>query len=150
MGGIGTTKVLVEGFGWVYIVLVLDWYTKKIAGYQADLRCTAQQWLEATDRAVNTQFPSGVRGHHLSLLSDNGCQPTSAALLAACRALQIHQAFTGDNNPKGNADTERFMRAMEEESLWLREWTCPFELITALDLWITTDNDQYLHSALGY
>jgi hypothetical protein len=23
------TKVLVEGFGWVYIVLVLDWYTKK-------------------------------------------------------------------------------------------------------------------------
>jgi putative transposase len=26
--GIDMTKVLVEGFGWVYIVVVLDWYTK--------------------------------------------------------------------------------------------------------------------------
>jgi putative transposase len=31
--GIDMTKVMVEGFGWVYIVLVLDWYTKKIVGY---------------------------------------------------------------------------------------------------------------------
>jgi putative transposase len=40
--GIDMTKVLVEGFGWVYVVIVLDWYTKKIVGYQAGLRCTAQ------------------------------------------------------------------------------------------------------------
>ena len=45
--GIDMTKVLVEGFGWVYIVIVLDWYTKKIVGFQAGLRCTAPQWLEA-------------------------------------------------------------------------------------------------------
>jgi transposase InsO family protein len=64
--------------------------------------------------------------------------------------LQIHQAFTSDNNPKGNADTERFMRTLKEECLWLREWTCPLELITALERWIATYNEQYLHSALGY
>jgi putative transposase len=29
------TKVLVAGFGWIYIVVVLDWYTKKIVGYHA-------------------------------------------------------------------------------------------------------------------
>ena len=56
------TKVLVEGFGWVYIVVVLDWYTKKIVGYYAGLRCTAQQWLAALDMAVNRQFPDGARG----------------------------------------------------------------------------------------
>lgn len=33
--GIDMTKLLVEGFGWVYIVVVLDWYTKKIVGYYA-------------------------------------------------------------------------------------------------------------------
>jgi putative transposase len=148
--GIDMTKVLVEGFGWVYIVIVLDWYTKKIVGYQADLRCTVQQWREAIDRAVNAQFPDGARGHGLSLMSDNGCQPTSVAFLEACRALQIHQAFTSYNNPKGNADTERFMRTLKEECLWLREWTCPLELITALERWIATYNEQYLHSALGY
>src|SRR3712207_3373011 len=29
-GGIDMTKLLVGDFGWVYIVVVLDWYTKKI------------------------------------------------------------------------------------------------------------------------
>jgi hypothetical protein len=29
--------------------------------------------------AVNRQFPAGVRGHELHLMSDNGCQPTSKA-----------------------------------------------------------------------
>jgi hypothetical protein len=40
--GIGLTKVPVQGFGWVYIVIVLDWYTKTIVGYYAGIRCTAQ------------------------------------------------------------------------------------------------------------
>ena len=43
--GIDMTKVLVEGFGWVYIMLVLDWYTKEIVGHYAGLRCTTQYWL---------------------------------------------------------------------------------------------------------
>ena len=45
--GIDLTTVLVEGFGWVYIVLVLDWYTKKIVGDYAGIRCTTQHWLAA-------------------------------------------------------------------------------------------------------
>ena len=58
--GIDMTKVLVEGFGWVYIVVVLDWYTKKIVGYYAGKPCMAQHWLSALDIAVNGQFPDGA------------------------------------------------------------------------------------------
>jgi len=36
--GIDMTKVMVEPLGWVYVVIVLDWYTKKIVGYYADLQ----------------------------------------------------------------------------------------------------------------
>jgi len=75
------TKVLVEGFGWSYIVLALDWYT---------------------------------------------------------------------NNLKGNADTERIIRPLKEECLWLQDWTCPLALIRALEGWIAHDNGYDLHSALGY
>lgn len=32
------TKVLMEPVGWVYLVLVLDWYTKKIVGHYAGLQ----------------------------------------------------------------------------------------------------------------
>jgi len=30
--GIDMTKFLVAGLGWVYLVIVIDWYTKKIVG----------------------------------------------------------------------------------------------------------------------
>jgi transposase InsO family protein len=42
------------------------------------------------------------------------------------------------------------MRTLKEECLWLQEWTCPFELMTALESGIATYNEHYLHSALGY
>ena len=148
--GLDMTKVLVEGVGWIYIVIVLDWYTKAVVGHYAGLRCTAQQWLEALDMAVNCEFPQGGRGQGVSLMSDNGCQPTSTAFMQACATLEIQQAFTSDNNPKGNADTERFMRTLKEECLWLQEWTCPLQLICALKDWLAHYNDHYLHSALGY
>jgi putative transposase len=99
--------------------------------------------------AVSRQFPDGVRGEGVSPMSDYGCQPTSVAFLDACRALQIQQACTSDNNPKGNADTERWMRTLTEECLWLQEWTCPFALVKVVEGWIDQYNEQYLHSALG-
>jgi putative transposase len=73
------TNVMVEGCGWVSIVLVLDWYTKKIVGDDAGMPCTARHWVEALERAVNRQFPDGARGKGLSLMSDHGCQPTSGS-----------------------------------------------------------------------
>jgi putative transposase len=148
--GIDMTKVLVQDVGWIYIVVVLDWYTKVIVGSYAGIRCTAQHWLSALDMALNRQFPEGVQGQALSLMSDNGCQPTSVAFMKACSTLGVHQAFTSYNNPKGNADTERLMRTLKEECLWLQEWTCPLELFEALTRWINPYNEHYLHSALGY
>jgi putative transposase len=148
--GIEMTKVLGAGVGWVSIVIVLDGYTKAVVGHYAGLRCTSKHWLEALDMAVNSQFPHGVREQGLSLMSDNGCQPTALAFMEACNTLEIHQTFTSYNNPKGNANTERFMRTLKEECLWLQEWTCPFALMRTLNTWLAHDNEYYLHSALGY
>jgi putative transposase len=56
--GIDMTKVLVGGFGWVSSVIVLDWYSKRVVGYEAGLPCTPQDWLAALDIAVKQQFPN--------------------------------------------------------------------------------------------
>jgi transposase InsO family protein len=148
--GIDMTKIMVEDFGWLYIVLVLDWYSKKIVGHCADLRSTSAHWRQALDRGLNRQFPEGVRGHELHLMSDNGSQPTSESFMAACSQLGVQQAFTSYNNPKGNADTERMMRTLKEELLWLRDWSSPRQLQEALTEWIERYNTTYLHSSLGY
>jgi transposase InsO family protein len=144
------TKVRVAGLGWISIVVVLDWYTKKIVGHYAGVPCSAMHGLAARSMAVTQQLPDGVRGQRLSLMSDDGCQPSSLAFMEACSTLEIHQAFTRDNNPKGNADTERVIRTLKEECLWRQEWTCPVALISALTAWIDDYNAHYLHSARGY
>ena len=148
--GIDMTKVAVDAFGWVYVVVVLDWYTKKFVGYHIGLQATTTHWLAALDMAVNRQFPQGIEGHPLHLLSDNGCQPTSVRFLAVCGQLGITQAFTSYNNPKGNAETERSIRTLKEECLWLREWPSPFAVGDALARWFEQFNVSYLHSSLGY
>ena len=125
------TKVMTDS-GCVYIVIVLDWYTKKIVGYYAGYKAKSGHWLAALDMAVNGQFPEGACVHALRLISDNGSQPTSLCFMRACCALGIKQAFTSYNNPKGNADTDRMMRTMKEELLWLREWTGESGLKAAL------------------
>lgn len=51
--GIDMTKVMVNSFGWMYIVVVLDWYTKKITGYYAGMECKASHWLEALYMSIN-------------------------------------------------------------------------------------------------
>ncbi len=147
--GIDMTKVLSEN-GWVYIVIVLDWYTKKIVGHHTGHRAVTPDWLNALDRGINLQFPDGVRKHKLHLMSDNGSQPTSTSFMKVCSHLGVHQAFTSYNNPKGNADTERMMRTLKEELLWLREWKHVDEMDRALTTWIEYYNESYLHSTLGY
>lgn len=148
--GIDMTKVMIDGYGWIYIVIVLDWHSKKVVGHYAGIQSKTWHWLAALNHAVNKQFPDGVRGHDLHLMSDNGCQPTSVAFMKACNAMQIKQAFTSYNNPKGNADTERFMRTMKEEFAWINEWTSPNAFCKALERWINYYNNHYLHSSLGY
>ena len=83
-------------------------------------------------------------------MSDNGYQPASLAFIEACTPLSIHQTLTSDNDPKGNADTERVMRTLKEECLWLQDWTCPFAVMSALECWLIDGHEHYLHSTLGY
>jgi putative transposase len=56
------------------------------------------------------------------------------------------QALTSYNNPQGNADTERSLRTLQEECLWLQEWTSSLALIRALDRWIEMYSHHYHHS----
>ena len=149
--GIDMTKILVNSWGWVYLHVVLDWASKKIVGYELSRHSKTADWLTALQRAINQQFPHGIRETGaLRLVSDNGCQPTSESFLRQCRSLGVQQIFTSYDNPKGNADTERVIRTIKEDLVWPREWLTVEQLRVALDGWISQYNDDYPHSAIGY
>lgn len=148
--GTDMTKIYVEKQGWAYLVVVLDWFSKKIVGVDVASRSRSLEWLEALNQAVNERFPLGVKGMGLHLVTDNGCQPTSIAYQNYCEQTGIEQIHTSYNNPRGNAETERVIRTMKEELLWLREWNNLEELKKAVESWVKDYNANYLHSALGY
>lgn len=149
--GIDMTKFLIPALGWAYLVVVLDWYTKKIVGWDLSLRSRRQEWEAALAMGLQAEFPQGVRGAGLKLMSDNGSQPTATGFMAAMNVLGIEQVFTSYDNPKGNAETERLMRTIKEELLWLQEFPSLEAAREAIAQWITADyNQRYVHSALGY
>ncbi len=149
--GIDMTKFMVHALGWVYLVIVLDWYTKKIVGWDISLRSRAAEWKRALEMAVNREFPEGVKGRGLKLISDNGSQPTATTFIKDTATLGIEQIFTSYDNPKGNADTERMIRTIKEEIIWLNEFGSYEEAKEKIGGWIENDyNKRYVHSELGY
>lgn len=149
--GIDMTKIAVQSWGWLYLHVIKDWGSKKITGWSLSTTSKTSDWLEALQEALHTQFPQGVREHgRLKLVSDNGCQPTSAQFMAACSVLGIKQIFTSYNNPKGNADTERVIRSIKEDLIWPNQWFSFQQLHHALKRWIYHYNNDFPHSAIGY
>ena len=96
------------------------------------------------------KFGRKYLNYEFNIMSDNGSQPTSVKFMSACGVMGINQAFTSYNNPKGNADTERFIRTMKEELLWLNEYGGLNEIKQNLDDWALYYNNSYLHSSLKY
>ena len=152
--GIDMTKFLISSLGWVYLVIVLDWCTKKVVGWNLSLPTESDPPLaekKALEMAVLREFPYGVRGSGLKLISDNGSQPTSTSFMREMRVLGIEQIFTSYDNPKGNAETERMMRTIKEEVIWINEFSSLEEAKEKIGRWIEVDyNKLYVHSELGY
>jgi len=99
--GIDMAKFIVSSIGWFYLVIVLDWITKKsvrldseIVGWDLSLRRNAADWDRPLERAFEREFPHGVRGVGLKLVNENGSQPTSVAFMRDMRVLGIEQIFT--------------------------------------------------------
>ena len=149
--GMDMTKILFP-CGWAYLHVVKDWYSKEIIGWSLSLTSRTNDWLQALNSAINDRFPYGVRNYAQlpELITDNGCQPTSELFMRSCSQLGIKQIFTSFNNPKGNADTERLMRTIKEDLVWLREWRSPFEFEDEFKSWVNLYNTDFPHMALGY
>jgi transposase InsO family protein len=146
------TKIRMNTWGWLYLTVVLDWYTKEIVSYPLSLQSKTDDWLNALKMAVDYRFPTGIREflkeQKLFLISDNGCQPTSQRFMMNCSLLGVTQIFATWSNPKGNSDTERVTRTIKKDIVWPYEWDNPFDSEVALNKWINNYNTDFPHQSL--
>lgn len=150
--GTDMTKVMLAMYGWIYLVIVLDWHTKKIVGYSISTKSKTNDWLDALNNACDSQFPNGIlsKEQHLYLISDNGSQPTSHKYMQACSVMEIKQIFASYNNPKGNADTERVMRTIKEDFVWSRDFESSEDFNNQFKQWVEDYNNDYPHSSINH
>ncbi|SNR60805.1 DDE-type integrase/transposase/recombinase [Desulfurobacterium atlanticum] len=112
--GIDGTKFGIDRPGWATLIIVIDWYTKEILGYEISLRNKSSQWITALQEALFNGYPEGAMGKGIKLVSDYGSQPTSKSFMKFCSELGIKQIFASYNNLKGNAETEWKKKEMKK------------------------------------
>ena len=144
------TKTYLNGYGWLYIMAIIDRYDRYIVGYEVSSRARTIEWLSAFDKALKNRFPNGSRDQGLILQVDNGCQPTSQRFvneLAACDVALLYSQYA---TPEHNAHIERFFRTLKEEELYYNLYETYSEAITSIEAYIDFYNHGRIHSAIDY
>ena len=150
------TKFEIPGFGWVYLFLVIDIFSRKIVGWHPSDRARANDALEALEMALREELWPNTSSYlrHLTLRSDNGCQYLSRTFFNYIEKVKnfvvIRHELTGYNQPEGNAYVERSIRTIKEEEIWLQEYKCFSEAKHRIGRFIDFYNKERMHSALEY
>jgi len=144
------TKTYLNGYGWLYIMAIIDRYDRSIVGYEINSRARATEWLKAFDKAVKNRFPNGTRDQGLILQVDNGCQPTSNTFIKEMAVCDVTLLYSAYATPEHNAHIERFFRTLKEEEIYYNLYETYNEAITSIEAYIDFYNNNRIHSALGY
>jgi transposase InsO family protein len=133
--------------GWLYLVVILDLFSRKVVGWALHDRITRQLALDALAMALRQRQPPGGLLHH----SDRGSQYASADYQALLAAHGIVCSMSRRANCWDNAVAESFFSTLEIELAHDADWAthaaARADLSEYLEIFY---NRQRRHSALGY
>ena len=105
--------------GWLYLVAILDLYSRKVIGWSMQKSLSQQLVLSALRDALRQRNPvAGLIFH-----SDRGCQYASASMKNLLDLHGIQQSMSGTGNCYDNAVMESFFHSLKTE--WVRFQTYP-------------------------
>ena len=88
----------------LFLVVVIDCFTRQILGWTLSRRCRASEWTGAVRMALDSSgLGVGIKAQGLTLRSDNGSQPCSRKFVEFMRQHGIKGQYTGYNAPDDNA-----------------------------------------------
>ena len=137
---------IATGEGWVYLAVVLDACSRKVAGWAMGISLETSLVTEALRRAQKERRPPPGLLHH----SDRGVQYASSAYRALLAAYQITPSMSRPANPYDNAIAESFMATLKTECFDHLPATRDQAKLLVFDYLETFYNPRRLHSALGY
>jgi putative transposase len=130
--------------GWLYLVAILDWYSRYIVAWELSDNLEAAFCAYALNQALNQAQP------HIHN-SDQGVQFTSAEYLA--HLWQYHDiriSMDGRGRAFDNIFTERLWRTIKYEEVYLKDYSSPKEARESLNNYIYLYNHKRIHQSLNY
>lgn len=129
--------------GYVYLVAIIDLFSRFIVGWALSLTMDTSFVLEALQKAF-------ARGKPQIINSDQGGQFTSADYVKLLKEARIQISMDGKNRALDNVFIERFWRTVKWEKLYLTEFTTPRQLRSSLNTYIGEYNYERPHQSLHY
>ena len=135
----------------LFLVMVIDCFTREIVGWTLDRRCRASEWVSALRLALEKRgLTSKEACGRLTLRSDNGSQPCSKAFVEYLGKTGVRGEYTGYNAPDDNAYVERVIRTVKEEEIWPTVYDTFSEAHHAIERYVQYYNTERIHSGLDY
>ena len=140
--GIDITYIRLHG-GWMYLVAILDWFTRYVVSWELDQTLEMPFVLAAVERALQRAQPEIIN-------SDQGSHFTSPLFLAYWQQRQVRISMDGKGRALDNIFTERLWRTIKYENIYLHDYHSPREVRCGLAAYLTFYNHQRPHQALAY
>jgi putative transposase len=140
--GIDITYIRLK-HGWMYLVAVIDWYSRYIVSWQLDDTLEMPFVLTAVRSALRQAKP-------VIWNSDQGSHFTSDQYTNLLKDAGVQISMDGKNRALDNIITERFWRTLKYDHVYLHEYNSPKEARQQIGKFIHEYNYDRPHQSLAY
>lgn len=140
--GIDITYIRLSA-GWLYLVAVLDWFSRYVVSWQLDDSLEIDFVLRAVDEALAQHTP-------LIWNSDQGSHFTSPQYTQRLLAAEVQISMDGKGRALDNIFSERLWRTVKYEEVYLHDYQTPKQARTGLATYFDFYNWRRPHQALNY
>jgi len=140
--GIDITYIRLTG-GWMYLVAVLDWYSRYVISWELDQTLEMPFVLRAVDNALAIATPDIWN-------SDQGSHFTSPRYTEKLLAASTQISMDGKGRALDNILTERLWRTVKYEEVYLKSYASPRDARQNLAQYLNFYNQERPHQALNY
>jgi putative transposase len=133
--------------GFVYLAIVLDLYSRRVIGWSVSKRIDGELAVAALRMAIGQRKPKPGCIHH----SDRGVQYLCSEYVKLLEEHGFWISNSAKGNPYDNAWTERFMRTLKQEEVYLANYETYLDVIENLPKFIEeVYNEKRVHSGINY
>ena len=129
--------------GFLYLVAVMDWYSRYVLSWRLSNTLEGSFCLEALDEALSLRRPEIFN-------SDQGAQFTAAAFLQRLEARDVAISMDGRGRALDNVFVERLWRTVKYEEVYLKDYGDGWEAENSLSGYFRFYCQERMHQSLGY